>query len=121
PPALLQFRLVRPITVSSGMTGDTRLRAWLKIRISPMLLVSTTLPLPAHRPWSGGSMSPMKLVFCEALSTALMPLTPTAPPLDELMLSQPRLSGRQVTVGMTTEVELRLYAGTRGRSNGRAL
>src|SRR5437764_8695190 len=90
-PALLQFRLVRPITVSSGMTGDTRLRALLKIRISPMLLVSTTLPLPAHRPWSGGSMSPMKLVFCEALSTALRPLTPTAPPLDELTLSQPRL------------------------------
>ena len=34
---------------------DFRCKAVLKIRISPMLLVSTTNPLPAHRPWSGGS------------------------------------------------------------------
>ena len=61
-PPLLQCRFVSPITVSRGMTGETRFRALLKIRISPMLLVSTTDPLPAHRPWSGGSMSPMKLV-----------------------------------------------------------
>src|SRR5690348_11491094 len=70
-PPLLQFRFVSPISRSKEMTGDTRFRALLKIRISPMLLVSTTFPLPAHRPWSGGSTSPTKLVGCEALSTAL--------------------------------------------------
>src|SRR5215469_5895168 len=118
-PPLLQRRCVRPITVSRGMTGDTRFRALLKIRISPMLLVSTTDPLPAHRPWSGGSMSPMKLVFIEALSTALMPFTLAEPPANELMLSQPGRSGWQLTVGIVTAGPL--TCGTRGRSNGMAL
>ena len=66
-----------------------------------MLLVSTTDPLPAHRPWSGGSMSPRGLVGSEALSTALRPFTPVAPPDDVLMLSQPAPSGWHLTVGIT--------------------
>src|SRR5215831_1873456 len=119
-PPLLQRRCVSPITVSRGMTGDARCRALLKIRISPMLLVSTTFPLPAHRPWSGGSMSPMKLVGSEALSTALMPLTLADPPANELMLSQPGRSGWQLTVGILMVGPL-ACPGTRGRRNGKAL
>src|SRR5215831_11534190 len=118
-PPLLQCRFPSPITVSKEMTGEVRFRALLKIRISPMLLVSTTDPLPAHRPWSGGSMSPMKLVFSEALSTALMPFTLVAPPANELMLSQPGRSGWQLTVGILTTGPL-ACPGTWGRSNGMA-
>ena len=66
-----------------------------------MLLVSTTDPLPAHRPWSGGSMSPRGFVASEALSTALRPFTPVAPPAEVLMLSQPAPSGWHLTVGIT--------------------
>ncbi len=65
-----------------------------------MLLVSTTDPLPAHRPWSGGSMSPRGFVASDALSTAFRPLTPVAPPAEVLMLSQPAPSGWHLTVGM---------------------
>src|SRR5450755_3437879 len=65
-----------------------------------MLFVSTTEPLPAHRPWSGGSMSPRGFVASEALSTAFRPFTPVAPPADVLMLSQPAPSGWHRTVGM---------------------
>src|SRR5262249_46858754 len=121
-PPLLQPRCVRPITVFREMTGDTRFRALLKIRISPLLLVSSTFPLPAHRPWSGGSMSPTKLVGCEALSTALMPLTLVEPPANELMLSQPARSGWQLTVGIWTRGPLACDAarGCRG-SDGNAL
>src|SRR5215469_7343169 len=121
-PPLLQRRCVSPITVSMGMTGDARFRALLKISISPMLLVSITCPLPAHRPWSGGSMSPMKLVGCEALSTALMPFTLAEPPANELMLSQPARSGWQLTVGIWTRGPLACLA-ARGRSgsDGKAL
>ena len=53
-----------------------------------MLLSSTTEPLPAHRPWSGGSMSatgPAGTVGWVALSTASSPTTPLAPPLSRLM------------------------------------
>src|SRR5262249_39425664 len=99
-PPLLQCRFPRPITRSSAMTGEVRFRALLKIRISPMLLVSTTDPFPAHRPWSGGSTSLNMLAVCVALSTALMPLTPVAPPANGLMLSQPGRSGWQLTVGL---------------------
>ena len=49
-PPLLKPRLVSPMRVSSEMTADFRSRDLLKTRISPMLLVSTTDPLPAHRP-----------------------------------------------------------------------
>jgi hypothetical protein len=68
-------------------------------------------------------MSPItRLVFREALSTALMPFTLTAPPADGLMLSQPARSGWQLTVGMVTaERALRLGVGTLGRINGMAL
>ena len=66
-----------------------------------MLFVSTTDPLPAHRPWSGGSMSPRGFVASEALSTAFRPLTPVAPPAEVLMLSQPAPSGWHLTVGIT--------------------
>src|SRR5580693_5595364 len=122
-PPLLQCRFVSPMIVSSEMTGDVRLSALLKIRISPMLLVSTTDPLPAHRPWSGGSMS-LKLgigmVVCVALSTAFRPFTPVEPPANELMLSQPGRSGWQLTVGILTAGPL-TCAGTRGRINGMAL
>ena len=44
-------------------------------------------------------MSPMKLVGCDALSTAFSPFTPVAPPDDVLMLSQPGPSGWQLTEG----------------------
>src|SRR5689334_2227762 len=98
-PPLLQCRFPSPITRSSEMTGETRFRALLKIRTSPALLVSTTDPLPAHRPWSGGSVSLNMLAVCVALSTALMPFTLVAPPANELMLSQPGRSGWQLTVG----------------------
>ena len=64
-----------------------------------MLLVSTTYPLPAHRPWSAGSMSPSGLVDSVPLSTAFRPFTPTEPPADVLMGSQPGPSGWQLTVG----------------------
>ena len=64
-----------------------------------MLLASTTNPLPAHRPWSAGSMSPSGLVGSVPLSTAFRPFTPTAPPADLLMGSQPGPSGWQLTVG----------------------
>src|SRR5450755_1500786 len=66
-----------------------------------MLFVSTTEPLPAHRPWSGGSMSPRGFVASEALSTAFRPFTPVAPPAEVLMLSQPAPSGWHLTVGIT--------------------
>src|SRR6202035_4706013 len=99
-PPLLQCRFPSPITVSREMTGDVRFRALLKISISPMLLVSITDPLPPHSPWSGGSASLNLLVLCVALSTALMPFTPVAPPANELMLSQPGRSGWQLTVGI---------------------
>ncbi len=65
-----------------------------------MLLVSTTDPLPAHRPWSGGSTSENSLVVCSALSTAFSPLTPTAPAAELLIVSQPSASGSHLTVGM---------------------
>src|SRR5450755_1313590 len=65
-----------------------------------MLFVSTTEPLPAHRPWSGGSMSPRGFVASEALSTAFRPFTPVALPAEVLMLSQPAPSGWHLTVGM---------------------
>ena len=58
-----------------------------------MLLISTTDPLPAHRPWSGGSTSLKVLVVCVALSTAFRPFTAVAPPAEVLMLSQPGRSG----------------------------
>src|SRR6516162_11937435 len=117
-PPLLQCRLVSPMSVSRGMTGDTRFKALLKIRISPMLLVSTTFPLPAHMPWSGGSTSPTaRLVFNVALSTALMPFTLTEPPANGLMLSQPGRNGTQLTVGILTAGVLPCWLGTRGRSN----
>ena len=64
-----------------------------------MLLVSTTNPLPAHSPWSAGSMSPSGLVDSVPLSTAFRPFTPTAPAADALMGSQPGPSGWQLTVG----------------------
>ena len=64
-----------------------------------MLLVSTTYPLPAQRPWSAGSMSPSGLVDSVPLSTAFRPFTPTEPPADVLMGSQPGPSGWQLTVG----------------------
>src|SRR6266853_4331475 len=102
-PPLLQFRCVSPITVSKGMTGDTRFKALLKIRISPMLLVSTTDPLPAHRPWSGGSTLLKMLVVCSALSTAFRPLTLVAPPLEVLIWSQPGPRGTQLTDGTGKE------------------
>src|SRR5260370_25860141 len=119
-PPLLQCRCVSPITRSSEMTGDTRFSALLKIRISPLLLVSTTDPFPAHRPWSGGSTSLKLFAVCVALSTALMPLTPVAPPANGLMVSQPARSGWQLTVGILM-VEALACPGTWGRSNGMAL
>ena len=64
-----------------------------------MLLISTTDPLPAHRPWSGGSMSLKVLAVCVALSTAFRPFTAVAPPAEVLMLSQPGRSGTQLTDG----------------------
>src|ERR1700726_3356044 len=85
-----------------------------------MLLVSTTDPLPAHRPWSGGSMSLKMVAVCLALSTALMPFTPTAPPADVLMVSQLGLAGWQLTVGIWM-AEPCPPPGTCGRSRGRAL
>src|SRR5581483_221149 len=92
-PPLLQPRPVSPMRVSSGIGADKRCNAVSKTMISPMLLASTTLPRPAHRPWSGGSMSPCVLVGSVALSTAFSPLTPTAPPAEELTMSQPGPSG----------------------------
>src|SRR5215472_2156340 len=120
-PPLLQCRCVSPMSVSREITGDTRFKALLKIRISPMLLVSTTFPLPAHRPWSGGSMSPTRevVVFNVALSTALMPFTLVEPPANGLMLSQPGRNGTQLTVGIWT-VEPFPCTGTWGRSSGMA-
>ena len=117
-PPLLQCRFVSPISVSSEMTGDARFSALLKIRISPMLFVSTTEPLPAHSPWSGGSTSLnlAGIVVFAALSTALMPFTLAEPPANELMLSQPGRSGWQLTVGILTVGPL--TCGTRGRING---
>ncbi|HEX8975124.1 MAG TPA: hypothetical protein VF781_01320 [Solirubrobacteraceae bacterium] len=44
-------------------------------------------------------MSPMKLVGIDALSTALSPLTPVAPPAEVLIESQPGPSGWQLTEG----------------------
>src|SRR5260370_18781712 len=118
-PPLLQCLAVRPMSLFSGMIVYRRCRVVLKIRISPRLFASTTDPLPAHRPWSGGSMSPI-VGACEALSTALMPFTPTAPPADVLMESQARLAGWQLTVGIWM-AELCPPAGTWGRSKGSAL
>src|SRR6185437_1730736 len=100
-PPELQPLAVSPITVSSGIAPDSRRRPALKTMSSPMLFASTTLPLPAHRPWSGGSMSPCGLVGSVPLSTAFRPLTPTAPPAEELTVSQPGPCGWQLTVGMT--------------------
>src|SRR5487761_667241 len=90
--------------VSSEIGEDARCRAVLKTRISPMLLVSTTRPLPAHRPWSGGSTSLNSLAVWVALSTAFRPFTPVAPPADVLMLSQPGPRGTQLTDGTGNEV-----------------
>ncbi len=98
-PPLLNPRPVSPMSVSNGIGADSRFKAVLKTRISPMLLVSTTNPLPAHRPWSGGSMSPRGLVGSEALSTAFRPFTPVAPPAEVLMVSQPARRGTQLTDG----------------------
>ncbi len=100
-PPLLQPLLVSPISVSSGMTEETRLSRVLKNRTSPRLLSSTTYPLPAHRPWSAGSRSPFGLVLSVPLSTALRPLTPFAPPGLRLILSHPDRSGSQLTAGGT--------------------
>src|SRR5215469_798539 len=105
-PPLLQFFLSSPMILSNEITADLRFRALLKIRISPMLLVSTTDPLPAHRPWSGGSTLLKMLVVFSELSTALMPLTLVAPPLPVLMRSQPLRSGTQLTDGMGKDVVL---------------
>ena len=98
-PPLLQPLLVSPIRVSSGMTVEIRLSRVLKIRISPRLLSSTTYPLPEHRPWSAGSMSPFGLVLSVPLSTALRPLTPFAPSGLRLILSHPDPGGSQLTDG----------------------
>ena len=92
-PPLLQPLPVSPIRVSSGMTEEIRLSRVLKIRTSPRLLSSTTYPLPAHRPWSAGSMSPFGLVLCVPLSTALRPLAPWEPPARRLILSHPEPGG----------------------------
>ena len=89
--------------VSNEIGADRRCKAVLKTRISPMLLVSTTDPLPAHRPWSGGSTSLKTLVVCSALSTAFRPFTPVAPPAAVLMRSQPGPSGWQLTDGTGKE------------------
>ena len=64
-----------------------------------MLLSSTTYPLPAHSPWSAGSMSPLGLVVSVPLSTALMPLTPYGAAAPRLILSHPDPSGWQLTDG----------------------
>src|SRR5215469_9080962 len=88
--------------VSSGIGDDKRCRRWLKTMTSPMLLPSTTNPLPAHRAWSAGSMSPSGLVGSVPLSTAFRPFTPTEPPSDVLTGSQPGPSGSQLTVGAGT-------------------
>ncbi len=98
-PPLLQCFFVSPMIVSSEIGADWRARAVLKTRISPMLLVSTTDPLPAHRPWSGGSTSLKMLVVCVALSTTFRPFTAVAPPAEALMLSQPGPRGTQLTDG----------------------
>ena len=89
--------------VSSGIGADWRFKAVLKTRISPMLLVSTTNPFPAHSPWSGGSMSPRGLVGSDALLTAFRPFTLVAPPFDVLIRSQPGPSGWQLTDGTAKE------------------
>ena len=49
-PPLLHPRLLRPIKVSYEIGAERRWSAVLKTMISPMLLVSTTSPLPAHSP-----------------------------------------------------------------------
>src|ERR1700733_10656864 len=101
-PPLLHPMVVSPIMVSREMGDDFRVKAVLKTRTSPRLFASTTYPLPAHRPWSAGSMSsPYKV----PLSTAFKPFTPLAPPEDELMASQPGLLGWQLTVGGTLTVK----------------
>src|SRR6202051_1555409 len=112
-PPLLHPMLVSPIMMSRGMTDDFRCKAVLKTRPSPRLLASTTYPLPAHRPWSAGSMSlPVQM----PLSTAFKPFTPLAPPEDELMRSQPGPLGWQLTVGGTlTTKDLGPGALRRGR------
>src|SRR5260370_12516045 len=97
-PPLLHPRPVSPMRVSSGIGADKRCRRWLNTRTSPMLLVSATNPLPAHSPWSAGSMSPSGLVGSVPLSTAFSPFTPTEPPADMLMGSQPGPSGSQLAV-----------------------
>src|ERR1700722_3781303 len=91
------------MTVSNEIGEDARCKAVLKTRISPMLLVSSTRPLPAHRPWSGGSTSLNMLAVWLALSTALQPLTPVAPPAEVLMRSQPGPRGTQLTDGTGNE------------------
>ena len=88
-----------PSSVSSEIGADRRRNAVLKIRISPMLLCSTTYPLPAHNPWSAGSRSPRVFVGSDALSTASSPFTPTAPPADLLIESQPAPCESQLTDG----------------------
>src|ERR1022692_766845 len=93
--------LARPMMVSREMTDDFRCKAVLKIRTTPMLLVSTTYPLPAHRPWSAGSMSSPNVL---PLSTAFRPFTPVAPPEDKEIASQPGRTGWQLTVGGTVSV-----------------
>ena len=79
-----------------------------------MLLLSTTYPLPAHNPWSAGSMSP-RVVFVDsvALSTASSPFTPAAPPADALIESQPGpIVVEQVTAGGVGSTALRARAGS---------
>ncbi len=49
-PPLLHARLLSPMIVSREIGADWRFNAVLNTRISPMLLVSTTSPLPAHNP-----------------------------------------------------------------------
>src|SRR5579872_2009753 len=81
-----------PITESREITEPTRLRLVSKTCISPMLSDCRTNPLPAHSPWSDGSMSrpgPPAAMLALALSTALRPLTPTAPPVVLLATAQP--------------------------------
>src|SRR6516162_3045406 len=115
-PPLLHPLLVSPMMVSRGMTADLRCNFVSKTRISPMLLDSTTNPLLAQRPWSGGSMSPTDtLVGCVALSTAFKPFTPVAPPENELIMSQPGPNGWQLTLGGVIVILGPKPCGGRGR------
>jgi hypothetical protein len=59
--------------------------------------------------------NPMVLVLCAALSTAFKPFTPVAPPELELIKSQPRPNGWQLTVGGLTAAAAFGSIGGRGR------